>query len=163
MRKTPLVVNYSKFQNASFTVGKIPLQAPPPHPAPAPVPAPPAKSFSPSEKLRLDVKISSEMEPGAVAELPVISLKTPAKAKPAPRKTASRATRPSSRGAVKFRPASSRKLAVKLSTSLPAAPAAPAKKAVAPVKPAAKPAAKPAPKAAAEEEFSLDDILNEFR
>ena len=35
--------------------------------------------------------------------------------------------------------------------------------AAAPAKPAAKPAPKPAPKPAAEEEFSLDDILNEFR
>ena len=127
VKKTPLIVNYSKFQNASFTVGKIPLQAPPPHPAPAPVPAPPARTFTPSEKLRLDVKISSEMEPGAVAELPVISLKTPAKAKSASRKPVSRTARPASRSAVKFRPASSRKLAVKLSTSLPAAPTAPVK------------------------------------
>jgi len=127
VKKPTLIVNYSKFQNASFTVGKIPLQAPPPHPAPAPVPAPPAKSFSPSEKLRLDVKITSEMEPGAMAELPVISLKTPAKTKLASRKPASRTAKPATRGAVKFRPASSRKLPVKLSTSLPIAPAAPAK------------------------------------
>ena len=127
VKKPTLIVNYSKFQNASFTVGKIPLQAPPPHPAPAPVPASPAKSFSPSEKLRLDVKITSEMEPGAVAELPVISLKTPAKTKLVSRKPASRTAKPATRGAVKFRPASSRKLPVKLSTSLPIVPAAPAK------------------------------------
>ena len=125
VKKPTLIVNYSKFQNASFTVGKIPLKAPvpPPHPAPAPVPAPPAKSFTPSEKLRLDVKISSETEPGAAAELPVISLRTPAKTKPVSRKSASRPAKPASRGSARFRPASPRKLAVKLSTSLPVAPA----------------------------------------
>ena len=56
-------------------------------------------------------------------------------------------------------------------TSAQAKPSAPAKPAAAPsekpaAKPAPKPAAKPAPKPAAkpaEEEFSLDDILNEFR
>ena len=125
VKKPTLIVNYSKFQNASFTVGKIPLKAPvpPPHPAPAPVPAPPAKSFTPSEKLRLDVKISSEAEPGAAAELPVISLRTPAKTKPVSRKSASRPAKPASRGSARFRPASPRKLAVKLSTSLPVVPA----------------------------------------
>ena len=125
VKKPTLIVNYSKFQNASFTVGKIPLKAPvpPPHPAPAPVPAPPAKSFTPSEKLRLDVKISSETEPGAAAELPVISLRTPAKTKPVSRKSASRPAKSASRGSARFRPASPRKLAVKLSTSLPVAPA----------------------------------------
>lgn len=127
VKKTPLIVNYSKFQNTSFTIGNVPLKAPAPQPHPAPVPAPPAKSFAPSEKLRLNVKISSGMEPGAAAEWPAISLKTPAKTKPASRKPASRAAKSASRGGVKFRPASSRKLVVKLSTSLPIAPAAPGK------------------------------------
>ena len=72
------------------------------------------------------------MKTGAAAELPVISLKTPAKTKPASRKSASRTAKSASRSAVKFRPAPARKLPVKLSTSLPTAPTAP----VRPVKPA---------------------------
>jgi len=127
VKKTPLVVNYSKFQNASFTIGGIPLKAPVLQQHPTPAPASPARSFSPSEKLHLDVKVSSEMEPGAAADLSVIPLETPAKTKPASRKRASRTARPASGGAVRFRPASNRKLPVKFVTSLPTAPAAPAR------------------------------------
>ena len=62
-----------------------------------------------------------------------------------------------------------RTASLKPAQKTPAAPAAAAPKQAAPAaKPAARPAAKPSPapapkKAAAEEEFSLDDILNEFK
>ncbi|MCR5088970.1 MAG: signal peptidase II [Oscillospiraceae bacterium] len=52
---------------------------------------------------------------------------------------------------------------VRRSTPAAAKPAAPAAQPAARSAAAAKPAAKPAPKAAPEEEFSLEDILNEFR
>ena len=134
-----LVVNYGKKPNASFTVGQAPLKAPEQHPLPEPQKPAPAKSFKASEKLYLDVKISTSNETG---DAPVISLHAPVKTEqpvvvPARKKSARKAAPKD------FRPAKTRKLRVKLS-SVPAAqtgdapekktprkkakPAAPAKK-----------------------------------
>ena len=87
--------------------------------------------------------------------------KTQTAAKPAAgarqRTTGTAASTPAARPAA--RPTAAASAAQPRSTQHSAATtaAAPAKR------PAARPAAKPAPKPAAEEEFSLDDILNEFR
>ena len=120
-----LVVNYGKKPNASFTVGQTPLKAPEQHPLPEPQKPAPAKSFKASEKLHLDVKVSTANETG---DAPVFSFHAPVKTE----KTLSAPARkkPARKAAPKdFRPAKTRKLRVKLS-SVPAAQAgdAPEKK-----------------------------------
>ena len=113
-KKPTLVVNYSKFQNASFTVGQVPLKAPEPHSLPEPEKPAQPKSFKVPEKLHLDVRIATEKEAGSG---PVISLQFPAKeeeAAAAPvRKTASR----KKAAPKKFRPAKPLKLRVKVSSA----------------------------------------------
>ena len=128
-KKPTLIVNYTKHPNTSFTVGQIPLKAPEPHPLPESKPAP-VKTFKPAEKLSLDVKIVTEKETGRPAELPVISLKSSAKAvravPAASRKAPVRKPAPK-----KFRPAKPLKLQVKVSSVAP-------EKASVPVRPAPK-------------------------
>ncbi|MBR2964819.1 MAG: hypothetical protein IKC53_11525, partial [Lentisphaeria bacterium] len=112
-RMPTLVVNYGKKPNASFTVGQAPLKAPEQHPLPEPLKPAPAKSFKASEKLHLDVKISTASETG---DAPVISLHAPVKAE----KTVSAPARkkPVQKAAPKnFRPAKTQKLQVKVSSA----------------------------------------------
>ena len=115
-RKPTLVVNYGKFQNASFTVGQVPLKAPEPHPMPEPQKPAPPKSFKVTEKLHLDVKIATSKEAG---EGPVIVLKSPAEteepAMPAPGKKPRKTAAPK-----KFRPAKTQKLRVRVSPAVQA-------------------------------------------
>ena len=110
-----LVVNYGKKPNASFTVGQAPLKAPEQHPLPEPQKPAPPKSFKASEKLHLDVKISTANETG-VDDTPVISLHAPVKAeKPV---SAPARKKPTRKAAPKnFRPAKTRKLQVKVSSA----------------------------------------------
>ncbi len=112
-RMPTLVVNYGKKPNASFTVGQAPLKAPEQHPLPEPLKPAPAKSFKASEKLHLDVKMSTASETG---DAPVISLHAPVKAE----KTVSAPARkkPVQKAAPKnFRPAKTQKLRVKVSSA----------------------------------------------
>ncbi len=112
-RMPTLVVNYGKKPNASFTVGQAPLKAPEQHPLPEPQKPAPAKSFKASEKLYLDVKISTSNETG---DAPVISLHAPVKTEqpvvvPARKKSARKAAPKN------FRPAKTQKLRVKVSSA----------------------------------------------
>jgi ATP-dependent Lon protease len=100
-KKPTLIINYGKFQNASFTVGQVPLKAPEPHSVPEPRKPAPARSFKAAEKLHLDVRISTSEETG---DSPEITLKFPVKeevsvpvstAKKTVRKAASKGFRPS--------------------------------------------------------------------
>ena len=129
-KKPTLVINYSKFQNASLTIGNLPLKAPEPHhPQEQNKPAP-ARSFKPQEKLHLDVKIDTAKEFG---DVPIISLDSPAKpekkAQAAARKTA--AARPAPK---KIRAAKPLKLQVRVSTADPAKEKASAPRRTAPKK-----------------------------
>ena len=122
-----LVVNYGKFQNASLTIGNIPLKAPDALHIPDPEKPAPAKSFRSVEKIHLDVKIETAKEPG---DFPFISLDSPVKPKPekpAPvRKTAARKA-----ASKKFNSEKPLKLRVRVSSGAqkksPAVPAAPKK------------------------------------
>ena len=117
-----LVVNYGKFQNATLTIGNVPLKAPEALHIPEHEKTAPAKSFRASEKLRLNVKISTAKEPGTS---PFISLNTPVKAgteKTAPaRKAATRKPKTAARKAASksFRPVAPLKLRVKVSSAAP--------------------------------------------
>ena len=126
-----LIVNYMKHPNTSFTVGQVPLKAPEPHLHTMPENKPaPVKTFQPAEKLSLDVKIVTGKETGRPADLPVISLKSSAKAaRSAP--TASRKAPAHKAAPKKFRPAKPLRLQVKVSSAAP-------EKAAAPVRPAPK-------------------------
>ena len=113
-KKPTLVINYGKFQNASFTVGQIPLKAPEPHTLPESQTPAPAKSFKAAEKLHLDVKISTTEEAGDIPEISLIfpvngdmSVSAPARKKAARRKTAPKS----------FRPAKPLKLRVKVASA----------------------------------------------
>jgi len=119
-KKPMLVVNYGKFQNASLSIGSVPLKAPEALHIPEPGKTAPAKSFRATEKLHLDVKIETAKEPGAA---PFISLNSPLKAekeKTAPaRKAAARKTGSAARKAApkSFRPAGPLKLRVKVTSA----------------------------------------------
>ena len=134
---------------------------------PAPAPAPAAVRKPAQQPVRQPQKTAEAPKAAAAktaeaedpfaawerANAKVSAAKTPAKpaARPAARPAAPAAqARPAQRSAAAAKPAAASKPAA----AKPAAAKAPA----------ARPAPKPAPKpAAAEEEFSLDDILNEFR
>ena len=127
-------------------------------PAPAPARKQPAraqKAAAPKARTSAAKAVQSDDDPFAGWD------RAEAKAEAPARKTAAAAApaaRPAARNAAPAQ--SAQKPAARPAAQSPAKPAA------APVaKPAAKPAPKPAarPAAAAEEEFSLDDILNEFR
>ena len=116
-RMPTLVVNYGKKPNASFTVGQAPLKAPEQHPLPEPQKPAPAKSFKVDKKLHLDVKISTANE--TADDAPVFSLHAPVKTEktlsaPAHRKPARKAAPKN------FRPAKTRKLRVKVSSTVQA-------------------------------------------
>ena len=115
-KKPMLVVNYTKHQNASFTVGQIPLKVPNTHPLPESKPAP-ARTFDVPEKLHLDVKIVTAKENGQAAPMPFISLNPPAKAgkQSKVRKAAAR-KKPAPK---QFRPAAPVKLQVRVSSAPP--------------------------------------------
>ena len=138
-KKPTLVVNYSKFQNASLSIGSLPLKAPETHHLPEQDKPAPAKSFKVQEKLHLDVKIDTAKE---FDDVPFISLNPPEKAE---KKTAaparkSAAARPAPK---KIRSRKPLKLQVRVSTADPAK-----KQATEPDKPApAKKKAAPAKKA----------------
>ena len=122
-------MNYSKFQNASLTIGSVPLKAPETHhPQEQDKPAP-AKSFRAAEKLHLDVKIDTAKESG---DFPVISLNLPAKAE----KKARTARKTSAAGPApkKIRSAKPLKLQVRVSTADPATEKASAPRVAAPKK-----------------------------
>ena len=128
-KKPTLVINYSKFQNSSLTIGSLPLKAPDTHHQPEQDKPAPARSFKPAEKLRLEVKIDTAKE---FDDAPVISLNPPEtadKKAPAP---ARKAARPAPK---KIRSAKPLKLQVRVSTADPAAEKASAPRKAAPKKP----------------------------
>ena len=116
-------------------------------PEPAPVPRKPLRQKVAAAK-QPAVKAEEEEDPFAGWERTGAKSGT-AKAQPAPKQTA----------APKAAAAPTQRSTAPAAKPAPAAPAA----RPAAAKPAAKPAPKPAAKPAVEEEFSLDDILNEFR
>ena len=135
-------------------------------PAPTPArkqPAKAQKAAAPKARTSAAKAVQSDDDPFAGWD------RAEAKAEAPARKTAAAAApaaRPAARNAAPAQSAQSRPAPRSAQPAAKPAAAPVAKPAAAPVaKPAAKPAPKPAarPAAAAEEEFSLDDILNEFR
>ena len=93
------------------------MKAPEQHPLPEPQKPAPPKSFKVDKKLHLEVKIATAQETGGDA--PVFSLHAPVKTEktvsaPAPRKPARKAAPKN------FRPAKTRKLRVKVSSTVQA-------------------------------------------